>query len=228
MFDAIQNTEFLFSFRNSNLSVDHIVSRLDVNTEAGTVFWKPEAISKPVTGEAGTVFNGERVITFEGVKVTAAELVWSVAHNGFAVRPVSYIDGDVTNAALSNLYLKDAISSAKDIPYHLRRTQARAAELNTRRCRRNEIPASPYSDLVYGIIASFRLDQDGNIRDLSQRIVRPFDVDGLPFIEFNDEQIEAADVVIALTEGVLPEFVCYLDGNPQNYKRSNLTFVEAE
>lgn len=230
MFDAQQNTNLLFAFRNQRVDLDSVLSRLYIDCAAGAVHWKADAISSAHIGEAGTVIRGERVITFEGTKLTAAELVWTHAKGQLPEGPVVYSDGDVTNPALSNLYLKELIQCPSDVPYGLRRTTKDADALNAKRCLKADIPASSHYDAVFDLHRAFAFGKGGIILDIwdGGKPAQITEADGLLYVNHDDELVEAADVVIALTEGVLPEFVLFMDGNPANLKRSNLLFVEAE
>lgn len=229
MFDSLDNTQTLFQARNARLSLDRIAERLDIDTAAGTVCWKPGIFSKPTTGEAGKMIRAERVVSFDGVQITAAELVWLAAHGELPLGPIIYLDCDTSNAAIANLAVKPLVEGVADIPYHARRTTEQAAKLNARRFPRSEIATGPHYNMIFEVITALAMSVEGVICDRRNGMepVSIFMTGGEPCIDFDGDILIAANVVIMLADGKLPEFVVYCDGSPANIKRSNLLYAEA-
>ena len=120
----------------TNVSVDELCRVLNYDADAGNLTWKVSLSSRSQAGhQAGTwlkMQNGRDYlsITYQGRKMSAAQIAWALYHKAWPDRSVFYIDGDPKNLKISNLKLADhkAIRIKREngsIGYHMSKDQQR-------------------------------------------------------------------------------------------------------
>lgn len=97
----------------TTVSVNELCRVLDYDADAGFFTWKVSLSSRSQAGQqAGTwlkLRNGRNYlsITYQGRKMSAAQVAWALYHKEWPDRSVFYIDEDSKNLKISNLRLAD-------------------------------------------------------------------------------------------------------------------------